>query len=95
VARCSAGIEVEAVFLLDVPADECGIRNRGAIIVNVGQLAFGRLGKTARVGAIGKACHFQQNFGFGDERTGIRKIERRAEGVECDHCRPSHEPKSF
>jgi hypothetical protein len=86
-----AVVKLDAVFLFDVPADEGRIRHLGAFIVDVGQLAFGRLEKARSVNAVRKASHLQQHFGFGHERTRIRKIKRGAERIQRDHCRsPSH-----
>ena len=80
-----AAVEIDPVFLFQVPADEGRIGDARAVIVDVGQLAFGRLAEAFGIGPIGQAGQLQEHLGFGHERARIRQTEIRPEDVERDH----------
>jgi hypothetical protein len=73
--RCSllagqAAIEIEAILFFDVPANQRGIGDALAVVVDIRQFALGSLAKSAAVGAIGEASHFQECCRLGNERLG-------------------------
>src|SRR5215813_689437 len=78
-------VEVDPVFLLDVPADEGRIRDYDAIIFDIGDFALGRLGEACGVGAIQEVRHLQQRFDFHGERAGVRQTEGWTEIIKGDH----------
>src|SRR5262245_7722504 len=78
-------VEVDPVFLLDVPADEGRIRDYDAIIFDIGDFALGRLGEAGGVGAIQEVRHLQQRFDFHGERAGVRQTEGWTEIIKGDH----------
>jgi hypothetical protein len=47
-----SAIEIETILVLDVPADEGGIRDALTVILDIGQLALGRLAEAVGVGAV-------------------------------------------
>src|SRR5262249_24929539 len=83
--RRQAAIEVDAVSLLEMLADESGIGDARAIVLDVGQTSPGPLTESPAVGAEGQARHLQQSLRLGDERAGIGKPEGGTERVESDH----------
>src|SRR5262249_59296767 len=56
-----------------------------ASMVDVGQLALGRLAKALEIDLIGQLGHLQQDFGLGDERARVGEAKLRSECVERDH----------
>jgi hypothetical protein len=56
-------MEVDVVFLLQVPADKGRIGDDLALR----ELALRRLLEAGRVGPVGKLGHFEQHFRFGQE----------------------------
>ena len=58
--RVEAAIEVDRVFLFEVQADEGGIRDALAVVVDVGELALGGLGEALGVRLVGQAGQLQQ-----------------------------------
>lgn len=71
-------VEIDAVFVFQMPADERRVGNRLAVIIDVRQLALRGLAKAGRVGSVSKASHFQQHFNLGDERGSGQADRRRA-----------------
>ena len=56
------------------------------VVLDVGQLAFGRPAQSRGLGPIGQARHFQQQLGLDHERARIGQAEGRPERVERDHA---------
>jgi hypothetical protein len=84
-AGVEAFVEVDPVFLFDMPADESRIRNHDPVIFDVGELPLRRLGEARRVRAVRELRYLQEHFDFRDKRTGIRQAEARTEAVKRDH----------
>src|SRR5262249_4063876 len=78
-------VEIDAIFVFQVPADERRVGNLLAVIIDVRQLALRGPAKAGGVGSISKAGYFQQHFNLGDERARIGQTEGGPKWVECDH----------
>jgi hypothetical protein len=83
--RIQTFIEVEAIFLLDVPADEGRVGQPLAVIIHIGQLALGRLAEVTRFRLERLPAAFEQNLGLGDEGAGVGKAKRGTHSVKRDH----------
>jgi hypothetical protein len=78
-------VEIDAVFVFQMPADERRVGYLLAVIVDVRQLALRGLAKAGGVGSVSKASHFQQHFNLGYERARVRQTEGGPECVERNH----------
>src|SRR5262249_46754747 len=78
-------VEIYAVFVFQMPANERRVGNPLAVIFDVRQLALRSAAKAGSVGSVSKARHFQQHLNLGDERARVRQTEGRPECVEGDH----------
>ena len=78
-------VEIELVFLLDVPPDEGRIRHDRAVVVDVGELALGRLAEALGVLAIDKPGELQEHQRLRDEGARIDEPEGRTERIDSDH----------
>ena len=85
--QIKTGVEIEAVFGLNVRPNEGGVCNALGIIDDIGQLALGRGRRHRPLLAIAKPGHFQLDFGLGHERADFRQAESGAKSVEGDHAR--------
>src|SRR5262245_38365943 len=81
-----AGVEIKPVFALDMRADEGGIGDPLAIILDVRQLPFWRGRRHGPLLAIGEPCHLELDLGLGHERTDFRQTEACAKAVKGDHA---------
>jgi hypothetical protein len=72
-------VEIHAVFVFQMPADERRVGNPFAVIIDVRQLALWRPAEPGGVGSVSKAGRFQQHFSLGDERARVRQTEGRPE----------------
>jgi len=84
-ALAKARVEIEAVFLLDMRADEGRIGDAPPFIVDIGQLPLGRCRRHRPLFAIGKPGHPELDLGLGHERADFRQAEACAKTVEGDH----------
>jgi hypothetical protein len=84
-----AQLTARHIFLLDMPADECGIGDTFAVVIDTGELPLGGLAESRAIGAEGKVGHLEERFGLHDERARIWKPKGRSEREERDHPRNS------
>src|SRR5260370_42229649 len=83
--RIQAAIEIEAVFSLNVGADEGRVRDLLAFVIDVRQLSIWRSGRERLLLAVGETGHLELDLGLGHERADFRQAETSAEAVENDH----------
>ena len=82
-----AGVEIEAVFFLEMEADQRGVRDLHSVVLNVRaepMWAFERISLHFAIWHPGKP---EQHHGLDHEGARIRRAEKRSEFVERDHFR--------
>jgi hypothetical protein len=86
--RAQPLVEIEAVRLLDMRADERGIADAVRTGFDEGDLALRRLGRRGALEPVGNARHFEVNLALHHERAGVGQAECRPESVENQHVAP-------
>ena len=78
-------VEIDASGLFDMPADEGGIGDERSLVVDIGQLALGRLGEAVAVFFIVQPGEFEQQHRLHDKGADIRQAGSAAKTIERDH----------
>ena len=81
------GVEIEAIFALDMGANEGGIGDALALVVDERQLPLGRGRRHRPFLAIGKTRHLELDFGLGHKRADFRQAEAGAKAIKRDHAK--------
>ena len=84
--QAERGVEIEAVFALDMRANEGGIGDALGVIDDIGQLPLGRGRRLGLFLAIGEAGHLQLDLGLGHKGADFRQAEAGAEAIEGNHA---------
>ena len=80
------GIEIEAIFAFDMGANEGGIGDALAVIVDIGQLSLGGGRRHRPLLAVGKPRHFQLDLGLGHKRADFGQAEAGAKAIKGNHA---------
>jgi len=83
--RRQAGVEIRAMPVFEVAANEGGIGDHRAVVVDEWNLALGRLRRRAAFAAVGEAGHLELDLGLHDEGAGIGQSEGRSKAEKRDH----------